>query len=1112
MNGSLDSSLNTSGSLTSSANLSTASLTLSNSGAVSEFGEGLTSTPPQDRTGRRPFLKVVVLYASDSRVLRYAKEVQTQFLDAGVDVYLQIDLDNVNMNGASGGAGSSLNSSLGISSSGGKDNEIKTENLAEIITSSTSADFLIVIGDRNMKNQSCQVKKRGKLVEMDVYDMVRAIWNEWAPYQADFDDLDVKLSASATIERLSATQLYIILQRFPPQVSLEEALKRAREAVDEIKTFGKTPSGNSKTKKQAAFPSLMTASLLTGSTVIFDEKQGAKFQTAQKNLIRLHKQILAVRAHILELPESKTEENFIINQEQFGHHVGPDYRPQQALTGQISPALRSRLIDLITQTIITVEQFGADLATYGAPLWAAYNAQINGVDGETLSSSAPVESLAPTHASTVTAAPANAANRHQAETSVPIMVNPSSLPVPALNEWSCLFCTSFNSLHLKECTVCGNSRVPNANTEEGAWETAGEKKARKKREAAAAEATAAALAASATPAYVAQPAIPAGPRVVPIGFNNTTPQILTKPAPVVPAATATAANPVAVPSQTTVTQAVATPTAASIVSASGNHTGSSAVAHAPPATAPVVAPISTTATATSTSAPPKKKLLDPIPGLAAAKQAAKTTTPKDKSIAPPGTPPQAVATNVPYTSPNSTYSSIVSGNAIIAPPTASQDTSPFPPLAALQPASTPVASDANVDAKSTLNEIFGSGAHHANSTASVNTNVSAASPAISAAPVLTPTITGSLPSQTILPSPGVFPLYVPTSGANASASLAGVGASASANNGLPPTGILPSPYYYNLNGSNELSYPMKAFPAGVPKSSPQAPLETPMADLFERWKQQTNNGTQPASGSPWGTVSSSQPGPANNKSANNNQANGNVNGVPVVMRTPTKNNNNGANNNGANNNGPHTPTFTTPFKGNAASRYGPPPSPMHLPSMNHHHNHHNHSNGNHHHHHHHQHGQGSSQQQHQQSLAASSPAVAVANNPNLSQVIVPLMAPHYEDFVQAEPKIGVKNPCWYCGEESTVECNLCPKVGLETFFCSGQHQAYIWKFHVRTCHPVSPTLAASFEKDGYHPPTQQSYGYGDINPILPPAPHQRRDSNFNSMPRYPSPGGRHKYT
>lgn len=45
--------------------------------------------------------------------------------------------------------------------------EIKTENLAEIITTSR-ADYLVVLGDRNMKNRTCQAKNKGKLTEMDV--------------------------------------------------------------------------------------------------------------------------------------------------------------------------------------------------------------------------------------------------------------------------------------------------------------------------------------------------------------------------------------------------------------------------------------------------------------------------------------------------------------------------------------------------------------------------------------------------------------------------------------------------------------------------------------------------------------------------------------------------------------------------------------------------------------------------------------------------------------------------------------------------------------------------------------------------------------------------------
>lgn len=1027
MNGSLDSSLNTSGTLNASTSSGISSMNLANSGAVSEFGEGLTSTAPQDRTGRRPFLKVVVLYASDSRVLRYAKEVQTQFLDAGVDVYLQIDLDNTSFSGASGNSGSSLNSSLGISSTGAKDNEIKTENLAEIITSSTNADFLIVIGDRNMKNQSCQVKKRGKLVEMDVYDMVRAIWNEWAPYQVDFEDLDPKLPTSALIERLSVTQLYIILQRFPPQTNYEDALKRAREAGDEIKTFGKTNPNANKTKKQGAFPSLMTSSIISGSTVIFDEKQSAKFQTAQKNLIRFHKQTVATRAHLLELPESKNEESFVINQDQFGHHVGPDYRPQQALTGQISTALRIRLLDLIVLTVSTVEQLGAELATLGAPLWTGYISQVN---GDVQSSSASLETTTASHAITHASIPASIARGAEI---IPEIDPRLSLPTPAPNEWSCDICTSFNDNHLKECDACGNPRIPNANADDGAWETAGEKKARKKR-----EAEAAAL--STTTNTHTQNTAP-GPRVISVGGAGitSTPQILTKATAAVPATTSTA-NATAASTQPHPTFATA-----------------AAVAVNP---APTPASLSTHVTTPSTpnSAPPKKKLLDPIPGLAA-KQAAKTTTPKDKTNIAPGTPPQPSAPAVPYTSPGSTYSSIVSGNA--AAVASAQDSASLPVTGALQANNGPAA-DANVDPKSALNEIFGSSAQQANSTASAST--------ITQGTAVLPSFASS---PAVLPTSNAHPAYVPST---ANGSIGAPNSATGAPNNAPVNvaslnnrPVNSSPYFF-LNNSNELPFPMM-----VPNPGPQAPLETPMTDLFERWKQQQqSNGASNTTnaGSPWGTVA----GPSKANAPTNNSGGG--------LRTPTKN--------ASQANAPHTPTFTTPFKGSnttPASRYGPPPSPMHLPSsMNAHHHH---------------------QQHHHQSHSHHAHAQAPVANPHLSQVVVPIMAPHYEEFAQAEPKIGVKNPCWYCGEESTVECNLCPKVGLETFFCSGQHQAYIWKFHVRTCHPVSPTLAASFEKDGYHPSTQQSYGY---DAILPAVNHQRRESNYNSMPRYPSPGGRHKYT
>lgn len=52
-----------------------------------------TSTPVNSRVGRKPYLHIVVLYASDIRVLKYAKEIHTLFLDNGVDVFLHSEVN-----------------------------------------------------------------------------------------------------------------------------------------------------------------------------------------------------------------------------------------------------------------------------------------------------------------------------------------------------------------------------------------------------------------------------------------------------------------------------------------------------------------------------------------------------------------------------------------------------------------------------------------------------------------------------------------------------------------------------------------------------------------------------------------------------------------------------------------------------------------------------------------------------------------------------------------------------------------------------------------------------------------------------------------------------------
>ncbi|KAJ3445133.1 hypothetical protein M0812_10998 [Anaeramoeba flamelloides] len=104
------------------------------------------------RYGRKPYLEVVVLYSNDKTVTKYSNLVRRSFLDNGIDVYLKLE------------------TSFG--------NIIKTENLSKMISQSI-ADFIIVLGDRNLKNQTCQVRKKGKLIEMKAKDIINGIWDDW---------------------------------------------------------------------------------------------------------------------------------------------------------------------------------------------------------------------------------------------------------------------------------------------------------------------------------------------------------------------------------------------------------------------------------------------------------------------------------------------------------------------------------------------------------------------------------------------------------------------------------------------------------------------------------------------------------------------------------------------------------------------------------------------------------------------------------------------------------------------------------------------------------------------------------------------------------------------
>jgi hypothetical protein len=1313
-------------------------------------------------------------------VLRYAKDVQTHFLDSGVDVYLQIDLDQNQSNqasaggsngannqiasgGQSGAAGSHGASSYGASSHGGvnahnataghhsnasgniqnsgsgqhgasasstyhsvslglggKDNEIKTENLAEIITSSTSADFLIVIGDRNMKNQSCQVKKRGKLVEMDVFDMIRAIWNEWGPHQVEFEDLDPKLAPSAIIGLLTHAQLHLLLQRYPPHLNFEDLLKRAKETLEEIKSFvaasksgsfgisgtgtafsstsmlsSSSSSSNQKAKKAAAFPSLMTASILSSNTFIFDEKQSAKFQSAQKNLVRIHKQVSSLRQLLNELPESRTEESFVINQEQFGRPVGPDYKPHHAILAQISSSLRQRFLSLLSHVESTTESFAADIVPLGAPIWASYIGS-----GSSSSSSSNQASSASTNASSgvnpgisqksiqgtaaddsTTSASAtsnntnlsqsNAASNQSAKgaktktnasasgsaspspipssdasntashshqmgvgmsqgaggansgnfsgavsggpegiysgsggTLTPRAIPVAALPTPGANEWACRYCTSFNLLQLKECTVCGLARMADKSRgdgdDDGSWETAGEKKAKKKAQqqqaplsqsgasvgsaswqggASVPSTPAAATGTSGSGAFSTSSfnAALADPHAAISSSNDALMALGVNGGAANPNhAQATAGGAQSANSQFSVasgasgglagdssaTGAASQPSAwsgklnkatgATNPNSTAPGSGSLPAASKPvgastPAGSQATASVgSATSTAAPTSGPKSKKLLDPIPGLAAAKEKQATTkgTSKEKSK------DASASKEAKDSSFPASYSTVVSGalphlSSSVGSPSPSSSpvlglahgvgmsgsgtfsissASPSPPLSSPFAPGTPITILTNSSAHAR-----GAAPGTASANASLTASNGALNPNLLSEIFALSASGASASAQGLNSSAGASHLgnsknsglvSLAASGGDAAAgnyalsSLSGLfGAGGASASGGSAAGSIPS-YYFNLNNAGGFASDFSGFSRDVSATAPYVPSASGVAsatDLglasasstspslvdhsYSDWKLAFADPAAAASGSGGGAASTGGASSAKSREAGmaaasgaasasraQAQAGGGKNAwhakhagatAPAAgLRTPTKNQNASAH-------APSTPTFTTPFKG-AAAHAARHASHASMDQRGHHQTH------------------------------------------------------TLDEYVQAEPKYGVKNPCWVCGEEATVECNLCPKVGMETFFCSGAHQQFIWKFHVRTCHPVSTALAVSFDTNSYHTgiPSHlasssqhsihhQSYNFDPV-PYRPGNSSTHSDASSKStvrdppsqppLPRYSSPSGRHKFS
>lgn len=264
----------------------------------------------------------MVLFASDQRVANYASRITQKFTDAGIDVYLQVS-------GANSKPQSLMQSrrvcarcrhwhdafhyrasptpppshlllllQTDLAESGLGDPSapvpqfIKPGDLSAVIAAS-HGDFLIVVGDKNMKNETCQARQAGKLVEKPVDERIVSLLESWAQQTgikpgeapgagASSDKAAATLSEEALVERL---------RRLVGAPNFVDRLGRVGRETGEVLELrrGARRGGSG----MGSLPALLTGS---------DQETVAKLTRCQMSLVRVHKELVDALGAVRELP------------------------------------------------------------------------------------------------------------------------------------------------------------------------------------------------------------------------------------------------------------------------------------------------------------------------------------------------------------------------------------------------------------------------------------------------------------------------------------------------------------------------------------------------------------------------------------------------------------------------------------------------------------------------------------------------------------------------------------------------------------------------------------------------------------------------------------------
>lgn len=172
---------------------------------------------------------------------------------------------------------------------------VKPGDLSAVIAAS-HGDFLIVVGDKNMKNETCQARRAGKLVEMTIDERITTLLESWAQ-QSGIKPGSGVADTDRSIAALGEDALFERLKRLSPATPhIQDRMGRLSALVGEITDMRRGLGGRRGPGGGSVV--LGDVSNLTEG----DQSVVAKLTRVQTQLVRLHKDCVDALASVRKTP------------------------------------------------------------------------------------------------------------------------------------------------------------------------------------------------------------------------------------------------------------------------------------------------------------------------------------------------------------------------------------------------------------------------------------------------------------------------------------------------------------------------------------------------------------------------------------------------------------------------------------------------------------------------------------------------------------------------------------------------------------------------------------------------------------------------------------------